>query len=138
MMPPLLGGFGCFEIANCKMQISNRRWLRSFLSKQYCEASFRSQICILQFAISKHWSSLHHAVVTPGPASAEIEFLDAFRRGFGVVKGCDREDDAEFAEQFFEDHAAVREAGEFDAVCIDVQHDRFLGRDDNPSQVSHF
>jgi hypothetical protein len=48
-------GTGCLQIANCKMQISDLRMLRDFLTKQCCEATSNMQFafCNLQSASTR-------------------------------------------------------------------------------------
>ena len=81
-------------------------------------------------------AALQNAIVAPGPSAAQIEFFFAAGRGFGIVKIRRIEDHAQFPQQFVEDVVAVGEAGEIDAVSVDVQHGRFFGRDEKPPKIA--
>src|SRR5262249_55486098 len=79
-------------------------------------------------------SGLHHAIVAPGPPSAEGKFLHAAGGGIGVVQNLWVEDDAEFAQQTLQRRAAISQAWKFNAVPIDVEDDGLFAGDDKLPQ----
>ena len=79
---------------------------------------------------------LHHAIVAPGPSSAEIEFLLAAGSGVGIVKVRGREDHTEFAQQFIQDCVAVGEPGEFNAIAVDVAHGCLFAGNNEFSEIA--
>src|SRR5579883_1972214 len=78
---------------------------------------------VLTFGCS---SASHHAVVSPGPPRADVEFLDAARRGFGVVENLRIENDAEFPEELVEGIVPVGQARKLHGVLIDIRNDGLL------------
>ena len=51
-------------------------------------------------SLSSERPYLHHPIMTPGPASGQVELFRAARCGVRLVKGLWIEDDAQFAQQF--------------------------------------
>ena len=74
--------------------------------------------------------------MSPCPSATQIEFLLSAGRGLRIVKVGRCEDDTEFSQQFVEDIIAVREAGEFDAVAVNVAHGRLVPGNDQFSKVA--
>lgn len=72
----------------------------------------------------------------PRPSATQIELLIPTGRGIRIVKVGRCEDDTEFSKQFVEDIVAVREAGELDAVAVDVAHCGLVPRNDQFSKVA--
>ena len=74
--------------------------------------------------------------MSPCPSATQVEFLLSTRRGIRVVQVGRCKDDAEFSKKFVEDIVAVREAGEFDAVAVDVAHGSLVPGNDQFSKVA--
>lgn len=81
---------------------------------------------------------LHHPVMTPRPAAAQIELLGAARGGVRVVKVRGSEDDSQFAQQVLEERVAVCESGEFNTVPVDVEHCCLFSGDDELPKIAQF
>ena len=77
---------------------------------------------------------LHHAVVAPGPAGAQVELLDSARSGFGIVKGLRIENDSQLVEQLVESGTSISQTGKFDAVAIYIPYRSLFAIDDELAQ----
>ena len=77
-----------------------------------------------------------HAVMPPGPDSAESKFLHAIRRAGSFVKGIATEDDAKVLKQPFKGRRIEGQTGKFNAIAVHVEDNGFLSRDDQSSQDS--
>ena len=87
--------------------------------------------------ISKFLAS-HHAVVTPRPLGADIEFFRAARRRSRIMQSLFVEDDSQLAQQFLEARASVRQARELHSIFDHVPHNCFLAVHDKFSQGLQF